>query len=261
MKHISASLILLTVSLSILDCTGKRASTETSSAEAATAASAKVQTSSTSVDDKQMAQAIAQLMSADKHSLLALQSGSCVKIDYGFSTDQQSDQIYHVDCKQIEGTIEIIANKNDEGQAYDITTDLTYSDDADTSRVDNSFYAIKVAQDKTEHINKDFSETFKSKTSSFELSGTSDLTFTPDKKSDDGLSGKVDVESTVYVSKNEASLKYFDVTSFGLHKSSCGFDSGVLSFSNADVTYQITYSSCGNLKILETKPTETASFY
>lgn len=263
MKHISTTLILLTTSLSLLDCTGYRANSDTSNTSATTtavAAKAKSTTNSSS-DDIQMAQSLAQVMSTDTRSLLAIQSGSCVKIDYGLSTEKQTDQIYHVDCKEIDGTIEIIASKNGDDQAYDITTDLTYSDEADTSRVDNSFYGIKIAKDKTEHITKDFSETFKTKNSSFEISGTSDYNFTPDNKSEDPMSGKVEIESTVYFSKNEKDLRYFDVTSFGLHKSSCGFDSGVLSLTNADVTYQIKYSGCGKFQVTEINPTETASFY
>lgn len=260
MKHISTALILLTVSLSILDCTGTRANSDTASGITSSASAKATSSAITSTDEIQMAQTLAQVMSTDRQSLLAIQSGACVKVDYTLASEKQTDQIYHVDCKGIEGTIEIIAGNNDEDQNFDITTDLTYSDEANTSRVDNSFYKISVSKDKVEHINKDFSEAFKTKSSSFELSGTSDYIFTPDNKSNDASSGQVEIESTVYFSKND-DLRYFDVTSFNLHKSSCGLDSGILSLANADITYQITYSGCGKFKVLEIKATETASFY
>ena len=248
----------------MMDCTGSRSGRETSTSTSSARAKASVKaasSSSGSSDDIHMAQTLAEMMTSDRQSLLALQQGACVKLDYSLKSDKQDDQIFHVDCKAIDGTIEVIAGKGDSEKNYDITTDLTYTDDSSSSRVDNSFYTIKILKDKTEHISKDFSESFTSAKSAFELNGTSTYVFTPDKDSQDDTTGKVEIESTIYFSKNQNDLKYFDVASFGLHKSACGLDSGVLSMSNADVTYQITYSGCGSFKIKETKATETTALY
>lgn len=249
-----------------MDCTGSRSSSETStsktSAVVAKSTSKVVKVSDTVQPlDTKFAQTLAELMTADRQSLMTFQTGGCVKTDYSLKSNKQDDQIFHVDCKTVDGTVEVIASKGSNDKTYDITTDLTYSVDSTSSRVDTSFYSIKIAKDKTEHITKDFSETFNSKSDSFEFSGTSNYLFTPDKGSEGDTTGKVSIDSTIYFSTNQKNMKYFDVASFGLHKSNCGIDAGTLSFSNADVTYHITYSGCGIFKIKETKATETAAFY
>ena len=260
------ALILFTLSMSVMDCTGSRSSSETSSSAKTSASTksagimAKASDTTTSLDTK-FARTLAEMMTTDRQALMSFQTGGCVKTDYSLKSDEQDDQIFHVDCKTVDGTIEVIASKGGENKSYDITTDLTYSVDAISSRVDTSFYSIKIDKDKTERITKDFSETFVAKNASFEFSGTSNYLFTPDKDSESDTTGKISIDSTIYFSKNQKDMKYFDVASFGLHKSACGIDSGTLSFSNADVTYHITYSGCGTFNIKETKATDTAAFY
>ncbi|QDK39227.1 hypothetical protein [Bdellovibrio sp. NC01] len=258
MKH-KSSLLILGISLVLMDCTGKRASTEASSSSATS--SAKTTTTYSSAENLQIAQSLANVVTSDRQSLMAIQQGTCVNVDYNLKTDIHEDKIFRVGCTNIEGTIEVISDNANNEKTYEITTDLTYSDDVNTSRVDSSFYSIKISADQTEYINKDFSEVFKTNGKSYELSGSSNYVFTPDEESEDALAGDVSIESTVYFSKDQADLKYFDVATYSLHKSACGIDRGILALSNADVSYQIVYSGCGKFKVKENNVSATASFY
>lgn len=265
MKH-KSSLVILGISLVLMDCTGKRANSDSSSSSLATS-SAKATTASSKdstnsvAENLQIAQSLASVVTSDRQTLLAIQQGTCVHADYDLKTETHEDKIFRVNCTNIEGTIEVISNKANDEKAFEITTDLTYSDDANSSRIDSSFYSIKISADQTEYINKDFSEIFKANGKSYELSGNSNYVFTPDEDSEDNLSGDVSIESTVYFSKDQSDLKYFDIATYSLHKSACGIDRGILALSNADVSYQIVYSGCGNYKVKENKASATASFY
>lgn len=139
-----------------------------------------------------------------------------------------------------------IADENLPYGTFESKTDTKSQDIEGNSRAEKAAYQFKKSGEGIVEISKDFSGEFNHRQNgTYEIISNANYTYTPDKEALGPFHGSVDLKSSVAYRKDRGSLQAFKVASTRLHRSRCGIDDGVISFSNTNHSYAITYSGCG----------------
>jgi hypothetical protein len=174
---------------------------------------------------------------------------NCVSIQVISNVSTDQDIKFTFNCVTTTGTIEI-KDTSTSGAQDEIITNLQNSGANEKNSVDSDALFSKAADGSTQITNQ-FDNTMTDGANSFEIKGSSDVSFVPDNSAQPQAGGKVSIASSVDSTKNGVDVGLLAVTSSNLHRSSCGFDSGSIELKGDNHDVVIVYSGCGNESVTD----------